>query len=83
MFDGDHMESNSHSFIIRVWVEEAQGKPRLVLWRGHITHVPDGERRYFQTLGDISSFVALYLQEMGVRLALSWRIRQWFKRLRA
>lgn len=55
------LELNIHSFVVKLWLEEEttdQGGP---LWRGHITHVPSGERSFFQNLGDIVIFIAQYL----------------------
>ena len=33
------------SFIVRIWVEETAEESGRSSWRGHITHVPSGERR--------------------------------------
>jgi hypothetical protein len=51
-------EPETHSFIIKFWLEEEadEGEGRRV-WRGHITHVPDGNRRYLRRLKDILDFV--------------------------
>jgi hypothetical protein len=60
-------EAEVHSFILKVWrVEEGEDADRP-LWRGHITHVPGGERRYVQDLEEITSFVASYLEQMGAQ----------------
>ncbi len=68
-----------HSFVIKVWQEEAEkGVPPN--WRGHITHVPGNERRYLKSVSDISDFVQIYLHRMGVRVAFWWRFKQWLKR---
>jgi len=76
----ESLEATSHPFIVRIWLEEsAEGRQRAV-WRGHITHVPSGERRYLYSLDDMASFVALYLERMGVRLSLGWRFTRWVKR---
>jgi hypothetical protein len=75
----DLTESNTHSFIVKVWLEEG-AKAGQVTWRGHITHVPGGEQRYLRDLDDITTFIAAYLERMGLRLGIRWRIRQWLKR---
>ena len=79
-------EDESHSFIIRVWLEDAARQGRPALWRGHITHVPGGERRSVQDLDAITAFIAPYLEAMGVDLGLTWRLRQvlcpWQRRAR-
>jgi hypothetical protein len=80
--DAALMESKTHSFIVKVWLEETADEPRRVTWRGHITHVPGGERRYLKDLDEIAFFTVPYLREMGVRLGVLWRIRQWLNRLK-
>jgi hypothetical protein len=72
-------KSNAHSFIVKVWLEEG-AKAGQVTWCGHITHVPSGERRYLRDLDDITTFIAAYLERMGVKPGIRWRIRQWLKR---
>ncbi len=57
----------SHSFIVKVWLEEALEDGAEAAWRGHITHVPSQERRYLQTLDDAVDFVAPYLERLGVK----------------
>jgi hypothetical protein len=49
------------SFIIRIWFEsiEVDGTVR---WRGHITHVPSGNRLHLQDLAGIVPFIAPYLR---------------------
>ena len=59
-------EPYAHSFIIKVWLEEAADEAGQAVWRGRITHVPSGEHRYFETLNEIASFIAPYLHRLGV-----------------
>ena len=73
-------ENNTHSFIVKIWLEETTGRANRGTWRGHITHVPSGERRYLKSLDEIAAFIAPYLEEIGVRLDTGWRIRRWLKR---
>ena len=68
----DHSESSSHSFIIRIWREE----DRRPAWRGHVTHVPSGNRRHFKDLDELTNFMLPYLVEMGVSLGFRRRIKQ-------
>jgi len=68
-----------HSFIIKIWREEDDSGERPK-WRGHITHVPDNERRYLKSLGDIADFVKKYLDQMGVHVAFWWRAKTWLNR---
>ena len=71
-------EPSTHSFIVKIWLEETAREARRVRWRGHITHVPGGERRYLQDLAGVNDFIAPYLEEMGVRGARRGRLRGWF-----
>jgi len=69
----EEIESESQSFIVKVWVEErAVGGSRGV-WRGHITHVPSGKRRYLKNLDEIGDVIAPYLEALGVKLGMRWR----------
>ena len=56
----------SHSFIIKIWLEESLEEADEATWRGHITHVPSQERRYLQTLDDVVDFIGPYLDRIGV-----------------
>lgn len=75
----DLPEPNTHSFIIKVWLEETAEEAGQATWRGRITHVPSEERRYLQDLDDITAFIAFYLKGMGVKMDLWWRVRQCLK----
>lgn len=57
----------SHSFIVKIWLEESLEEADQVVWRGHVTHVPSEDRRYFQTLDDIVDFIAPYLERIGIK----------------
>jgi hypothetical protein len=72
-------EYDPHSFIIKVWIEETAEEAGRATWRGHITHVPGGERRYIDNLDDIIAFVSHYLTGMGVRFGLRARVSRWLK----
>ncbi len=61
--------AQSHSFIVKVWLEESAEEAGEAAWRGHVTHVPSQERRYLHTLDDIVDFMAPYLERMGVQPA--------------
>ena len=68
-----------HSFIVKIWIEEAGKERARRKWRGHIVHVPDGERRYLKRLGDIADFIVPYLEELEVDLGPQVGIRRWLK----
>ena len=63
----DLPESNTHSFIVKIWLED--GDPGR--WRGHITHVPGGERKYFEDPAEIIDFIANYAA--GIKPPSIWR----------
>lgn len=58
--------STSQSFIVKIWIEETAAEAGRVLWRGHITHVPSGDRCYFQDFGAMLAFMKTRLQWLGV-----------------
>jgi hypothetical protein len=76
----DQFEANTHSFIVKIWREEVSSDTSQAAWRGHITHVPGGERRYLRSLDDLSTIIIPYIEEMGVKLSLWWRVKQWLNR---
>ena len=55
------MEASSHAFVVRVWAEKGAASP----WRGHVTHVQSGERRYFGEMKEVVAFIATYLTAPG------------------
>ena len=72
-------EDASHSFIIRLWVEETAEEAGRVIWRGQITHVQGGERRAVRRVADICDFITSYLWSMGVRRPMTWQVREWLR----
>ena len=69
---GDSFESVTHSFVVRIWLEEDD----RATWRGHITHVPSGDRQYVERLGDIIDFIAPYVD--GMKLGRVSRFKRWW-----
>ena len=56
-------EPNSHSFIVKVWIEEtAEETGAIALWRGHVVHVLSGERCYFQDFDTMLKFIMARMQ---------------------
>ena len=80
--DTDEPESENQSFVVKVWIERQATASHETSWRGYITHVFSGRRRYVQELDDISAFIGSYLVRMGVTLPKRSRLRQWLKRHR-
>jgi hypothetical protein len=64
---GELSEAQVHSFIIRLWLEDATEVDtetnNRMSWRGHITHIPGNERSYVKDFDGIKSFIGVYLQE--------------------
>ena len=78
----DLPEASTHSFIVKIWLEEAGDSAGDGLWRGHITHVPSGARRYLKDLDDIVDVVVPYLEAMGARPSRWLRARRWLRQRR-
>lgn len=76
----ERSESNTHSFIVKVWLEETLEEAGHAKWRGYITHVQSGRRRYMEKLDDVGAFIAPYLESMGVNLGICRQFRQWLHR---
>ncbi|MCB0108207.1 MAG: hypothetical protein KDE53_19940 [Caldilineaceae bacterium] len=77
----DLYELNTHSFVLRIWREDDQPATGIGKWRGHITHVQSGKRRYFQRVCEVVRFISSYLLKVE-RVApqpRSWRrrLQQW------
>ena len=75
----DLLESTAHSFIVKVWLEESEGKSSQPTWHGYITHVPSGERRYVKTLAEIPDFIKQYINNAPVHGGLKSRVSSWLK----
>jgi hypothetical protein len=80
---GGHMdlrEDQRESFVIRIWLEEPAEAGLPPVWRGTITHLPGGERRYLRDLRAIPTFIAPYLDEMGAAHDAGPGLRGWLSR---
>jgi hypothetical protein len=58
----DPPRPDTHSFVVRVWIEDRCDTSGTVRWRGSVTHVPSGRTRYFEDLTDMCAFVAAHMQ---------------------
>lgn len=67
-------ETTTHSFIIKIWLEETLQETGRVTWRGHIIPVPGDEKYYFEDLNEIPAFVMPYLEKMGVKFGSQGRV---------
>jgi hypothetical protein len=77
----DTLESTTQSFIVKVWVEEIAEEPGQGVWHGHITHALSGERHYLKNLDEVRDFIALYLEDMGVKPETRRRMKRWLRQL--
>ena len=75
----DIYEESSNTFIIKIWLEETAGEANFATWRGHITHIPGGKRRYLKELNDVTAFILPFLKDMGVEISFWWRLRNWMR----
>lgn len=75
-------ETTTDSFIVKIWLEDDSSRFNQVVWRGHITHVASGERRYVKDLDDILVFIGSYLERLGGNPGFSWRMRRLWKRMK-
>jgi len=75
----DTPESQVHSFIVKIWLEEACDETKRAGWHGHITHVPSGKRCYLRDLGDISSFIKPYLEGIEAHTRQSLGNQGWLR----
>jgi hypothetical protein len=57
-----------HSFIVKVFLEQREGRLKHTAWHGQVTHVPSGERRSVRNLADVCVVISRYLEAWGVRI---------------
>ena len=62
---GDQSDLVIHSFVIRIWLDEASEGSGTAVWRGQLTHIPGGERRYFNDLEEIPILISQHLNAPG------------------
>lgn len=68
-------QPDTHSFVVKVWLEETVEEAGRARWRGHVTHVASGERRYLESLSGLAAFVRPYLERWGVKFSFFDRVR--------
>jgi hypothetical protein len=72
-------EFNTHSFVIKLWFDDSDRESEGEAWRGYITHVSSGTRRYLKNLGDILNFIEPYLAAWGTVKPPRRGIGRWLK----
>lgn len=68
----------SHSFVVKIWREEVRDPWHDVAWRGSVTHAESRERRYLESLPQVVTFLAPYVQQMGGSLDCATRLLVWW-----
>jgi hypothetical protein len=58
------LEEKINSFILKIWIEDRAEEYGQQFWRGHITHVPSGERVHISELEDITAYFKRFLKNM-------------------
>jgi hypothetical protein len=51
------MQENTFSFVVRIWPEALDGDGNVIVWRGSIDDVVNGERSYFDDLNNVAPFI--------------------------
>jgi len=64
----DSFEANSHSFIVRFWVEPREIEDAKPVWRGVVEHVSSGRKLYLKNLKEIKAFIESYTGEIDERI---------------
>lgn len=73
------IELGTHSFIVKVWLDEPKEHETRADWHGQVTHVATGERCHFQRVSEMLVFLQLYLNELHIQLPFYWRIYLWIR----
>ena len=74
------IQSNTHVFIVKIWLDHEPEQAQPAKWRGRITHVPSDQQRHFSDLTDIAKFIVPYLHQMGARQTILWKLKYWWGR---
>ena len=52
-----------HSFILKIWLEDTQGKDGSLVWRGHIRHVSSTAEQYVKSVEEIMQFIHAQIKD--------------------
>jgi len=55
------MERREHRFVVRIWFETGSGSDGQ--WRGAVEHLGQERRLYFSSLGDLTDFIKVRIEE--------------------
>jgi len=73
------IQPNTHSFVVKVWLNNHSQRSGRAAWRGRITHVPSGQCRYFTKIADVDDFITAYLRQLGAKPTLWSRVLRWVR----
>lgn len=73
-------ELSFRSFIVKIWWEEGDQEKGLC-WKGYVTDVTSGDRRYIRDLDEIGVFVRRQLENMGVKFGLTGQLAHFWNQL--
>ena len=59
-------ESAIHSFVIRIWLEEAPTDGTPGVWRGSIVHLLDKNKVYFSNFEQLVAFIEMYMLKIEI-----------------
>lgn len=79
--DHESYEFNTHVFVVKIWLEEFHHEGKGT-WRGYITHVSSGNRKYIDGFLDVISFIIPYLVDMKAKISWMWKVGNLFTRKR-
>lgn len=71
------IEANTHSFVVKLWLDPSDGGAQDARWHGEIAHVASGQRYRFERLSELSRFLQPFLETLRIKIPLFWRIYLW------
>ena len=76
-------EDNTHSFVVKISVEEKPQEDGKQQWQGEITHVSSGSHYLFTQWEKMENFLRQHLKEVSLppQPQLTWR--RWLRRTRS
>jgi hypothetical protein len=54
---GYDVQKDTFSFVVRIWPEALDSDGNVIVWRGSIDDVGNGERSYFDDLNSVAPFI--------------------------
>lgn len=73
-------EKHTHVFLIKIWLEDELDSNQKTKWRGQITQIPGGEKKYFEDLNEIILLNLPYLEKIGITAGWFWQFKGWINK---